>query len=144
MQQVKIYYSAAIRGPAGDKATEAEMQINLRTASDQATLIQKLFGELITVYCPHQHDRLIQILWKQGHITTAPILQADLQIQNDCDMTIVNNTISSSGVDLEIQNAKNQPCHPVYFIGDVLTDNDIVMLATSITKVLIRKVLDCQ
>jgi len=138
MLQVKAYYSSAIRGPAGDQATAIEMETNLSAACLQATELQQIFGNLLDIYCPHQHDRLIQILWKQGHIATGPILQADLLIQNDCDITIVNNTISSYGVDLEIQNARfhRQPC---ILIGNTLTDWDILEITRSIQQILIRK-----
>lgn len=138
MLQIKAYYSAAIRGPAGDQATPESMNANLEKASNQASLLQRLFGEILTIYCPHQHDRLIQILWKHRQVTTESILQADLQIQNDCDMTIVNNSIPGSGVDLEIQNALNIP-HPLYVIGDTITDSDILTLATGIQKLIMSK-----
>jgi len=138
MLQIKAYYSAAIRGPAGDAATQESMNANLEKASNQASLLQRLFGEILTIYCPHQHDRLIQILWKHRQVTTESILQADLQIQNDCDITIVNNSIPGSGVDLEIQNALNIP-HPIYVIGDTITDSDILMLATGIQQLIMSK-----
>jgi len=143
MLQVRAYYSAAIRGPAGNNATDEQIQKNLQKACIQAEKIQKLLGEQLYIYCPHQHDQLIQLLWRKGQVTDSAILQADLQIQNTCDMTIVNDVIQSGGVELEIQNALNQTnFHPIIFIQDVLLDSDIVAISHWVHRSLARKYED--
>jgi hypothetical protein len=143
MLQVRAYYSAAIRGPAGNDATDEQIQKNLHKACIQAKMLQNLFGECLYIYCPHQHDQLIQLLWRAGQVTDSAILQADLQIQNTCDMTIVNDTIKSGGVELEIQNALNKKeFHPIIFIQDELSNDDIVNISFWVNRMLTRKYED--
>ncbi|GAG77320.1 unnamed protein product [marine sediment metagenome] len=89
MKPVTAYFTAPIRGPKGDRTTQDEINRNLETGKAFAAKIRKMFGSLIKIYCPHDQDDLIQVLWERKQVTAFQVIDGDLVILRPKDFVLV-------------------------------------------------------
>jgi len=136
MKYIKAYYSASIRGAAGEDATEEQIQENLLMGIQRGNEIQQFFGSVLKLYIPHQHDSLVQILWKNEFITSKQILLGDKIIIQECDFMMVDG-FHSLGVEEEIECCKEHNIS-VYYLHTNLK-KDILHLHDGINSLLHRK-----
>jgi len=74
---LKVYFSAPIRGRRGLKATQQEIDVNLKAGIFVSRQIQKLLGGMVELYSPHEHDVVIQLLLTEGILSEQQVLWAD-------------------------------------------------------------------
>jgi hypothetical protein len=73
---VNIYISHAIRGPAGDQATEEDIYRNYHKASLIANQL-RLRVPQHNWYCPHENPHVVHWLWEDKKISSHDIIQAE-------------------------------------------------------------------
>lgn len=88
MVQVMGYFTAPIRGKKGSKASKETLWKNIEAGKRVAAQIRKFFGSMLEIYCPHDQDDLIQILWWSKKITIKDILEGDCEIVSKKDILI--------------------------------------------------------
>lgn len=73
-----IYMSHPIFGESGNVIENCEK------AMKAARRLRRVFPEM-NIYCPAEHEQIVQILLNDNRITTSDILWADIQILERCD-----------------------------------------------------------
>jgi len=136
MKCVKAYYSASIRGAAGNDVTDDVVKQNLLLGISRGKEVQSLLGSTLELYIPHAHDRLIQILWRRGCMTDENILMGDMEIIKTCDFMMVDGYLST-GVKVEMDCCEAHSI-PIHFLQPNL-DNDVLLLHDLINSILHRK-----
>lgn len=118
--QVKAYFTACIRGRKGNKATFEEMQINLETGISVGRQIQSIFGEILDLYVPHEHDELIQVLMKNKKLDGETVVGGDLEILDKRDVILVYapEGYFSQGMQDEVDFAKRKGM-PIYVFEEI-------------------------
>jgi hypothetical protein len=113
----------AIRGPKGDDATRADMEANNRKACEFAARIRQACPTL-DLYCPGEHDELVQEGIERGILTAEQILEIDQHLVPKRDFLIVYapDDRLSGGMLLELHTAgrSNMPI--------VVTDGDLTVI----------------
>lgn len=132
MRPVKVYYSGPIRGYPPDNSNIPK---NIEKGKILSQKIQSLFGELVDIYSPHLRNDLIHILYTEGKISVQDILNADLAIQSQQEMTIADVSSPSEGVELEINNALKHNQVVITFNGEI-TDKFIKEVLNGIQTIL--------
>ncbi len=107
MQLVKGYYSASIRGRAGNAVTDEQYTINLNRGILRGQAIQRWMGEILELYIPHEHDTIIHRMWRKGQIHMNFILEADFELVRESDFLIVDG-FQSCGVLSEMDEANQE------------------------------------
>jgi hypothetical protein len=114
------YMSHPIRGPKGDAATREEMEENNRKACEFAARVREAYPSL-DLYCPGEHDELVQEGIEQGILTTAMILEIDKRLVPRRDFLIVYapDAHLSEGMLLELHIAAKYKMQVVVTSGDL-------------------------
>ncbi len=131
--QVKGYYSASIRGKAGNNVTDAEYEVNLAKGIRRGREIKRLMGEILELYIPHEHDAIIHRMWRNGEVRMDAILNADFYIVESSDFMLVDG-FQSGGVKQEIDVA-NKAQIPVIFLHEDLS-KDLPDISAVVTQTL--------
>jgi len=87
--KVTAYFSASIRGKKGSKATKRDIRRNIEAGKKAAAQIRSFFGSMLEIYCPHDQDELIQILWHNRKVTIWDILDGDCEIVSKKQILLV-------------------------------------------------------
>lgn len=117
MIKVTAYFTASIRGKKGSKATKRDIQRNIESGKKVAAQIRKFFGSMLEIYCPHDQDELIQILWHSRKITVWDILDGDCKIVSKKQILLVwaPKDYISAGMAKEIKTAKEKSIPIIMF-----------------------------
>lgn len=79
MNKIPTYYAAPVRGELGDAVNDEDKLRNVIRARDEAAKFRVLFQEL-DIFCPHDHEDIIHVLWRAGKLATKDILWGCCQI----------------------------------------------------------------
>ena len=103
----RVYFSAAVRGKNGDKATEEEKSKNIERGKVLAYSLQAKFPNWI-IYVPHEHEIFIELGWKMGLLTSKNIMKIFCEMVSERDILVAveEDVAISGGVRLEIKAAK--------------------------------------
>lgn len=137
MIKVTAYFSASIRGRKGSKATKREISRNIEAGKKVAAQIRDFFGSMLDIYCPHDQDELVQILWNSKKITVWDILDGDCQIVSKKQILLVwaPKGFISSGMAKEVKTAKEKGIPIIQFERfDDETASDILNIIFQILK----------
>jgi len=117
MIKVSTYFSASIRGKKGSKATKRNILRNIEAGKKVAAQIRKFFGSMLEIYCPHDQDELIQILWNNRKISVWDILEGDCEIVSKKQILLVwaPKGFISNGMAKEVKTAKEKNISIVEF-----------------------------
>lgn len=108
----RIYLSHAIRGKAGLRATQEEINKNIAIASYIGEQLKAYFLDWekmegfpkIDLYVPADHDEFTQIAYNKKYITEEQILDVDCDIISKRDMIIAyGNYKASRGMKIELE-----------------------------------------
>lgn len=105
---IETYFSASIRGEKGLDATEEDIKGNIEKASKMAEKVQSLFGQLLNIYVPHDHDQVVGLLYKVGVVAEKEVLDADVAILKNKKLLLswCPRDVISRGMAIEIAAAK--------------------------------------
>jgi len=113
LEKVTCYLSHHIRGPEGDNASDETVAKNTKDAQVMAQMIRDAVPGL-DVYCPADHDEVIQLLWRRKQVSVSDILDADCTIIANRDFLLAWNPDErpSGGMETEWKYARsiNIPC----------------------------------
>jgi hypothetical protein len=103
------YLSHPIRGAKGDEATREDMEANNRQACEFAMKIRAAYPGL-DLYCPGEHDELVQEGIEQDVLTAEQILEIDQYLVSKRNFLIVYapDARLSGGMLLEIHTANRR------------------------------------
>ncbi len=121
MELIKGYYSASIRGVAGNNVTDKEYEINLAKGIRRGREIKRWMGEILELYIPHEHDAIIHRMWRNGQVEMDAILGADFEIVKTSDFMLVDGYLSD-GVKSEIDIAVQVGVPVIFLHEDLLLD----------------------
>ena len=103
----KVYFSACVRGPNGDKATPEEKLINIERGKTLATSLKMKFPNW-SLYVPHEHELFIELAWEMKLITSEAIMKVFCKMvqQRDIIVAVEEDVELSAGVRLELKAAR--------------------------------------
>lgn len=134
---VKGYYSASIRGPKGNDATDLDIQENTQQGIFRGGELQQRFGSILDLYVPHAHDEAIQWLWRGQHVNIKAILDADCAIIKQRDFMIVDG-FHSDGVKVEVACCEEKGIPIIYLKRNM--DKSMLEIHTLINSLLRKKI----
>jgi len=86
---MKFYFSHAIRGKAGLKASLEVQNANCAEAMQIADKLRERFGPKLDLYVPAENETFVQIAYSMGHLSEEAILDVDCRIIDQQDGVIV-------------------------------------------------------
>lgn len=139
MIKVTTYFSASIRGRKGSKAAKRDIQRNIEAGKKVAAQIRKFFGSMLEIYCPHDQDELIQILWRDGKISVHDILDGDCKIVSQKDILLVwaPKGFVSSGMAKEVKEAEEKRIPIIMF--EKFTDKTALIILKKIFEIFTKE-----
>jgi len=105
-----VYFAAAVRGRLGDRASLADMDLNITTALQVAGWLRGKFPQ-VTWIVPHEHEIIIREAYLDG-IPGDRIVSWWLKVSSECDglVAYAPEDHLSSGVLAEVESS---PCSVV-------------------------------
>lgn len=86
---MRIYFSHAIRGKAGNKATHTQMKENCDKAIKVANFIRKKIRPNLNVYVPAESEPFVGIAFRNGYLNEREILEIDCKIIDTCEIVLI-------------------------------------------------------
>jgi len=88
MDLMPCYFCARVRGANRDAVTPDVKAKNVEEGLAMARTIQAEFPS-IKLYIPHDHETMIDILWRWDYLSSGDIIEASCEIINRCQLLIV-------------------------------------------------------
>lgn len=108
-----VYFSAACRGPKGDRATKADKEFYIQQAIARAQSLKAKYPHW-RIHVPHEQETFVEKAWEMGEMDSAAIMRVFCALVAERELLVVaeddtfdnNGNVVSNGVLLEIAAAR--------------------------------------